>query len=67
MTWIRVSGPDADPDNKVRAKRNQDIMKLPIFIKCCERAGIPVTKRQASRWHYKRGLAYKFRNYKEEK
>jgi hypothetical protein len=61
MTWIRVHGPDADPENKLRAKRNQDIMKSEKFRDACVRAGIPVTKRQASRWHHKRGLAYRNR------
>jgi len=61
-TWERVSGPDSDPDNKVRAERNQSILKDPKFRKACEKAGIEPTKRQASRWYHKKGIAFKSRN-----
>lgn len=34
----------------------------PLFRKACESAGIKPTKRQASKWRNKRGLAYLHRH-----
>ena len=31
------------------------------FIEACKHAGIPPTKRQASKWRRKQGLAYTFK------
>ena len=43
-------------ENKVR-----DFMKTndPRFLNACTKVGIPPTRRQASKWLSKRGLAYK--------
>lgn len=51
----------ATGENKVRdfLKGALDNAESP-FIKACEKAGIPPTRRQASKWLSKRGLAYKF-------
>jgi hypothetical protein len=37
----------------------------PLFIRACEDAGIPPTKRQASKWLAKKGLAWKIYTNKE--
>ena len=34
-------------------------LKNPAFQQACERAGIPVTRRQARKWNNKRGKAWK--------
>ena len=46
----------AADENKVR-----DFLKSedPKFLMACVKAGIPPTRRQASKWLSKRGLAYK--------
>jgi len=36
---------------------NTTVMSQPAFQKACEVAGIPVTRRQASKWRQGRGLA----------
>ena len=42
--------------NQVTVDRNR------VFRRACELAGIPATRRQASRWNKGRGKAYQFRN-----
>ena len=37
----------------------------PLFRKACELAGVVPTKRQASKWHNRRGLAYGSRHQAE--
>lgn len=59
VKWTRVSGPDLDPSNKKLAKRNQDTLKNEHFVQACNLAGIPSTKRQASKFNNKKGAAYK--------
>jgi hypothetical protein len=39
--------------NRIFAETDQ------YFQACCKAVEIPATKRQASRWHNKKGLAYK--------
>ena len=58
-TWERVHGPDLQPQHGERAKLNEAMMKNPVFISACEKAGIPATKRQASKFRRKFGIAYK--------
>ncbi len=36
---------------------HRQYMTDPLFIKACELAGVPVTKRQASKWRAGRGIA----------
>ena len=57
--WDRVKGLNLHPDNEEKANKNQSIMKNKIFIKSCENAKLEPTKRQASKWNNKKGLAYK--------
>lgn len=57
--WERVGGEDLHAFNKDRANKNESIMKNDIFIKSCENVNLAVTKRQASKWNNKKGLAYK--------
>jgi len=61
IKWERVHGPDLDPNNGIRAAVNQKILKSEIFIDACKRANIIATKRQASKWNKKRGLAFKMK------
>ncbi len=35
--------------------------RTPVFERACKMAGIPATKRQASRWRNSKGLARKFK------
>ena len=60
VKWTRVSGPDLDPNNKKLAKQNQDTLKNEHFVQACNLAGIPSTKRQASKFNNKKGAAYKY-------
>jgi len=57
--WDRVSGPDLDPNNAPRMKRNEGVLKSKGFIAACHAAGVEPTKRQASKWSNKKGAAYK--------
>jgi len=59
MQWERVNGSDLDSNNKPRAERNQVILKDKIFIEACKQVNIEPTKRQASRWSRKTGIAFK--------
>lgn len=52
------SGPDVNPRRHIEAEKNQSTQESPSFKKACEAAGIPVTRRQASKFRKKRGLAY---------
>lgn len=41
---------------------NKEFAKtFPVFIRACEIAHVEPTKRQASKWHNKKGRAYVFR------
>ena len=44
-----------EPTNKEFANSDRG------FKDACEKANIPATRRQASRWRLKKGLAWKFR------
>ncbi len=59
--WTRVTGPNLSPDSIERGKKNEAVLKSPQFIAACEKAGIPATRRQASRFRRKHGLAYSHR------
>ena len=54
--WRRIIGGGPAKGKKETYKRFSVTNKL--FIKACELAGIPSTRRQASKWHMERGLAY---------
>ena len=41
---------------------NREFMTDSNFINACDNAGIPVTKRQASKFRQGKGLAYKLKN-----
>jgi len=56
--WVRVSGPNVCPQYDEYGKRNKSRLADVAFKKACENAGIPVTKRQASKWNNKKGAAY---------
>ena len=47
---------------EVRHEQNNSIMASGKFKKACEIAGIPVTRRQASKWNNSKGAAYARRN-----
>lgn len=61
-TLPRPKSPQACPENAVRAEANKSTMANQHFVKACENAGLPVTRRQASRWNMKKGKAYSMRN-----
>ena len=42
-----------------RRKMTDSTLKNPAFQQACERAGIPVTRRQARKWNMKKGKAWK--------
>lgn len=60
--WIRVTGPNLKPENAVKATSNRGVLKSFNFQRCCELAGIKVTKRQASKWNNRKGAAYNLNN-----
>jgi hypothetical protein len=58
--WTRVTGPDSDSDNKELRERNKNTMESEFFKELCSKAGVEVTKRQASRYNNKQGIVYKY-------
>lgn len=44
------------------AVSNQEFTRNPLFVKACEIAQVPATRRQASKWRNRRGRAYTHRN-----
>lgn len=60
-SWERVHGPNCEPQHKEREEKNSSVLKNGKFIKACELAGIPATRRQASKWNHSRGLAFNSR------
>ncbi len=57
--WPRVFGPDLDPGNRVRFKANSKVLADKNFIALCERVNTLVTRRQASKFRRKKGLAFR--------
>ena len=57
--WERVKGDDLHAFNKDKAKKNKSTMNNKIFKESCEYINLEITKRQASKWNNKKGLAYK--------
>jgi hypothetical protein len=57
--WERVTGPDLDSGKRKRYLENNAILKDEVFIEACKWAGIKPTRRQASKWKTKKGIAYK--------
>lgn len=60
--WTRVTGPNLCPEYAERAKKNDGVVNSPQFKEACEKAGIEPTRRQASKFRRKMGLAYQNRN-----
>lgn len=58
--WKRVYGPNLDQENANKAKVNKDTQNNEIFKKACEAVGIEPTRRQASKFRRKRGLAFNY-------
>jgi hypothetical protein len=46
--------------------KNAELQEQPLFRRACEVAGIPVTKRQASKWNNGYGKALQFRRAAQE-
>lgn len=57
-----TTSPNLDPGGIERGKMNDGVLASPQFIKACEKADIPATRRQASKFRRKTGIAYKNRN-----
>jgi len=62
---MKKKGVKVAPKEKVVDDRvtNRDFMKDDHFVKACEKAGTPVTKRQASK--FRRGIGKAYRSRKE--
>lgn len=58
--WVRVHGPDLRPEYAEDAKKNKQVLESDHFKEVCELAGTNPTKRQASKYRRKKGLAYKY-------
>ena len=56
--WTRVFGPNLDPGNKERMKKNIAVQESKVFIDACKKENIEPTRRQASKFRRKKGLAY---------
>lgn len=41
-----------------RMEKNTNTFKSPHFAKACEQAGLPLTRRQASKWNNGKGKVY---------
>jgi len=60
---LKIKANDLHSEKKIRGQNaNQGTMADDKFKKACEAAGVPVTKRQASKWNNGKGKAYAFRN-----
>ena len=57
--WVRVRGANLQNEHEVRHVAAENRFKDPAFKEACEKAGIPVTKRQARKWNNNKGAAYK--------
>lgn len=47
-----------------KAEANRSTLESGVFKKGCMNAGVPETKRQASKWNNKKGAAYASRNFR---
>ena len=56
--WDRVSGPDLCPGNYKRYLLNKKVFESSLFKAACIRVEIEPTKRQASKFYRKKGIAY---------
>ena len=56
--WIRVFGPNLQPQHAEEGKKNRAVFELTKFKRACDLAGIEPTIRQASKFRKKRGLAF---------
>ena len=57
--WERVTGANLNTDNVLRAVKNIKTLASTSFKRACDNVGIEPTKRQASKWNNRKGLAYK--------
>jgi len=58
--WDRVQKTPVPKEELARRNRNTAILTNALFLQACESVGTEPTKRQASKWNNKKGLAYKF-------
>lgn len=65
QSWSRVTGPNLHPWNIERAEVNKTRKSDPAFVQACANAGVEITKRQASKWNNRKGVAYKVANHIE--
>ena len=58
--WSRIHGSaPSNPGYAIRAELNLNTFKSSTFKLACKKAGIPLTRRQASKYTRKSGKAYK--------
>ncbi len=64
-SWWRnaVTGANLQPEHKKRGEQNESTLNSPEFKKACEIVGVPVTRRQASKWRNGKGCAYTGQKY----
>ena len=60
VEWQRVHGPDLDKNKATRTKGNKSVLENDVFKKACEAVGITPSKRQASKFRHKKGLAFNY-------
>lgn len=60
--WKRVITTRMDDGQYNRMEKNTNMMKDSHFQKACENFNVQPTRRQASKWNRKIGLAYKSEN-----
>lgn len=56
--WKRVTGPNLQPQHAEVGSKVDKLLNQGVFVKACDAAGIPVTRRQARKFLQKKGAAY---------
>jgi len=56
--WVRVSGPDLQPQHGERRLLNDKVLASENFLTACTKAGVEPTRRQARKFRRKTGRAF---------
>jgi len=56
--WLRVSGPDVQPQHEERRLLNDKVLASEVFLGACVKASVEPTRRQARKFRGKTGAAY---------
>jgi len=57
--WVRVSGPDLQPQHEKRMLLNSKILASGVFLDACKELDIKPTRRQARKFRGKTGIVYR--------